>query len=74
MKPINFDRATRVCGESQGYIGLPIMDTATDYGNVMTSIWQPDGDEIEALINGACISVHVRGNNPQPINLGVGYK
>lgn len=69
---------TRVCGQSQGYIGLPIRDelikdTATgEIANIMHSAWEPTPEEIEALKNGAKIIVSVIGNNPQPIMLSVG--
>ncbi len=75
MKPINFDRANRICGESQGYIGLPIMDSTLEDGrNVMLSMWRPSAEELASLVNGACVFLWTIGNNPQPVNLEVGYE
>jgi len=74
MTPVQFDKQTRICGVQQGFLGLPIMDTEMPYGNVMTSIWRPTGDEIEALIDGACVFMHVMGDTPQPVTLEIGFK
>lgn len=74
MSPVQFDKQTRICGEMQGFLALPIKDTEMPYGNVMTSLWQPTGDEIQALIDGACVFMHVMGDTPQPVTLEVGFK
>lgn len=69
---------TRVCGKSQGYLGLPvrdetIVDPATGQEcNMMHTAWEPTPEEIEAIVAGAKIIVSVIGNNPQPIMLTVG--
>ena len=67
----------RVCGKSQGFLGLPVRDeqvTAEDGTtyNIMHTAWEPTPDEIKAIANGAKIIVSVIGNSPQPIMLGVG--
>ena len=64
--------ATRVCGKSQGFLGLPVRDEVVDGHNIMHTAWEPTPDEIEAIVKGAKIIVSVIGNNPQPIMLGVG--
>lgn len=64
--------ATRVCGKSQGFKGLPIRDESIDGGNIMHSAWEPTPEEIEMICKGAKIIVSVIGNNPQPIMLSVG--
>lgn len=63
--------ATRVCGQSQGYLGLPVRDEIIDGVNIMHTAWEPTPDEIERIKNGAKIIVSVIGNNPQPIMLSV---
>jgi hypothetical protein len=62
---------TRVCGKSQGYLGLPVRDETVDGVNIMHTAWEPTPDEIKRINQGAKIIVSVIGNNPQPIMLGV---
>lgn len=64
--------ANRVCGQSQGFLGLPVRDEIVDGVNIMHTAWEPTPDELAALLNGAKIIVSVIGNNPQPIMLTVG--
>jgi len=64
--------ATRVCGQSQGFLGLPIRDEISDGANIMHMAFEPTPEEIEKIISGAKIVVSVIGNNPQPIMLTVG--
>ena len=64
--------ANRVCGKSQGFLGLPVRDEIVDGVNIMHTAWEPTPEEIDAIIKGAKIIVSVIGNNPQPIMLGVG--
>lgn len=64
--------ATRVCGKSQGYLGLPVRDEIVDGVNIMHTAWEPTPDEIERIKAGAKVIVSVIGNNPQPIMLTVG--
>ena len=69
--------ANRVCGKSQGYMGLPVRDETvtepdgTQY-NIMHNAWEPTPEEIERIVAGAKIIVSVIGVSPQPIMLGVG--
>lgn len=64
--------ATRVCGKSQGFLGLPIRDETVNGVNVMHSVWEPTPDELVSLMAGGKIIVSVIGFNPQPIMLTVG--
>ena len=61
----------RVCGKSQGFLGLPVRDEIVNGQNIMHSAWEPTPDEIERIQKGAKIIVSVIGNNPQPIMLNV---
>ena len=54
--------ANRVCGKSQGYMGLPVRDELVmqEDGkcyNVMHTAWEPTPEEIEAIMRGAKIIV-----------------
>ena len=69
---------TRICGKSQGFLGLPLRD-GTRLCNVaggevptMTSAWFPSPDELRALNAGAAIHVHIDGTTPAPMMLSVG--
>lgn len=70
--------ANRVCGKSQGYLGLPVrdetvIDKATgDIVNIMHTAWTPTPEEIEKIKNGANIIVSLIGMNPQPLMVTVG--
>jgi len=64
--------ANRVCGKSQGYMGLPVRDEIVDGVNIMHTAWEPTPEEAEAIYHGAKIIVSVVGTSPQPIMLGVG--
>lgn len=70
---------TRICGESQGFMGLPVRDTALNVEgigivNEMTSAWLPTPDELAALNAGAAVHVKIWGNNPAPMLVEVGEK
>ncbi|MEO0485284.1 MAG: hypothetical protein AAF092_05175 [Pseudomonadota bacterium] len=70
--------ATRVIGEGQGYLGLPILDAKIDCAvngpdtPTMTTAWRPSAEELKALANGAPIYVTLLGRAHPPIMLGVG--
>ena len=60
---------TRLLGKSQGYLGLPVKDTAV-YDNVqdkhlpaIVTAWQPDPEELAALNEGASIRVQLIGTD-----------
>lgn len=69
--------ANRVCGKSQGYMGLPVRDETvtepdgTQY-NIMHTAWEPTPEEIERIVAGAKIIVSVIGVSPQPMIVNVG--
>lgn len=70
--------ANRVCGKSQGFLGLPVRDgqracsVSGGVVPVMTTAWFPSPDELEALNAGAAIHVHIDGEVPSPMMLSVG--
>lgn len=53
--------ANRVCGKSQGYMGLPVRDEPSEINGVpctiMHTAWEPTPEEIELIKNGAKIIV-----------------
>jgi len=64
---------TRVCGEAQGYLGLPLRDGERLCGvaggavPTMTSAWVPSPEELAALNAGAAIEVTIDGVTPSPM-------
>lgn len=72
------DGATRVCGEAQGYLPLPLRDSMV-YENAlgrdvpcMESAWTPSPDEVQSLIDGQSIIVRILGASPPPMSIHVG--
>ena len=69
---------TRTVGKAQGYQGLPIRDELTldvvpgEETPVMVTAWQPTPAELQALVKGANIYVHIYGRTHPPIRLTVG--
>ncbi|HLP70429.1 MAG TPA: hypothetical protein VK181_23225 [Rhizobium sp.] len=69
---------TRIIGKSQGYLGLPIRDIATDCPvngpgtPAMETAWLPTPDEIEAINAGAPIILRILGTGHPPVSLYVG--
>ena len=74
----HIEGSTRVCGKSQGFLGLPLRDgvrvcnVAGGEIPTMTSAWLPNADELAALIAGAAIHVQIDGQKPAPMMLSVG--
>jgi hypothetical protein len=67
------ERATRILGKSQGYMGLPVRDTDLGpEGNCMVSAWHPTPKEIAAINAGAPIHIYVLGTAHPPMMVGVG--
>lgn len=70
--------ATRVCGKSQGYLGLPVRDEVVNdaaAGNdmpCMVTAWQPTPAELKALNAGAAIHVRILGTVPVPMVVETG--
>lgn len=69
--------ANRICGKSQGYLGLPvrdviIMDKATGMpAPAMETAWTPTPDELERLNKGANVIVRILGSSPPPMSVMV---
>lgn len=72
------ERATRIVGKSQGYLGLPIRDEVViDSTNgvqtpSMVTAWTPTPDELERLAAGANVTVRILGTLPPPMLVEVG--
>lgn len=75
MTPAHIEGATRVIGESQGYIGLPLRDetvhcTVSGEGTpVMVSQWTLSDEERQMICDGADIHLHVVGTRHPPVLL-----
>lgn len=63
---------TRICGQAQGYLGLPIRDEVIDGTPVMISAWEPTPEELAALNAGAKVQIHIAGTVPAPMQVHVG--
>ena len=80
MIPKMIEGATRVCGKSQGYAGLPIRDEPIEMAfergiervNAMYSSWEPTPEELERLNAGAPVVLCLLGNSPPPMRVEVG--
>lgn len=70
--------ATRVLGQSQGYLGLPLRDVVVNCTvdgpatPAMETAWFPNPDEIERIISGAPVILRVVGAAHPPVALEVG--
>lgn len=69
--------ATRVVGQSQGYIGLPIRDEVVNCSvngptPSMVTAWFPTPEELAALNAGAPVHVRILGSVPPPMMLSTG--
>lgn len=80
--------ATRVLGQAQGYIGLPIRDEMTADPNClettinntvngpqtpcMITAWEPTPDELQRLAKGAPVYLRVLGTRHPPVMITVG--
>ncbi|MCA0278482.1 MAG: hypothetical protein LCH86_20995 [Proteobacteria bacterium] len=71
---------TRVIGQSQGYLGLPLRDvviSCTVNGPetpAMETAWFPTPDEIAAITAGAPVILRVLGTAHPPVMLYTGEK
>lgn len=72
--------ATRYIGKTQGYLGLPVRDSAVNCAvngpdtPSMTTAWEPTPDEMERLKAGAFVQVTILGTSHPPITVTVGDK
>lgn len=86
MKFVPIINATRVFGppeDMNGYCGsLHIRDehvtntdpetgAKQDFGNFMVSAWKPSTEELSALLNGAVVTLHIRGVEHPVVMMGV---
>jgi len=77
MEPIKFEGMTRIIGEAQGYLGLPLQDTTindsvTGPGTpVMLSLWKPSEAERQAIADGCPITLSINGTQHPPAMLSV---
>ena len=56
--------ANRRIGKSQGYKGLPVLDTELQDGTpCMQTAWEPTPEELLALMGGAPIYLHIIGED-----------
>lgn len=72
MNIAHIEGATRVLGVSQGYRGLPIVDTLFGDAPAMISEWLPSADERAAIAGGKSIFLSVLGTQHPPVLLEVG--
>lgn len=78
MRPQRIEGATRVVGESQGYIGLPLRDETFDCPvngpgtPQMVTAWEVMPDELERLREGASVILSILGTTPPPLLMEVG--
>ena len=63
---------TRVLGEAQGYLPLPIQDEPGKSSNAMVSAWEPTPGELQRLNDGAKVEVRIYGGVHPPIRVEVG--
>lgn len=63
--------ATRVLGVSQGYRGLPIVDTVFGDSPAMVSEWVPSDEERASIAGGKNIFLSVLGTSHPPVLLAI---
>lgn len=71
MNPVKTVFTTRVLGEEQGYIPLPVCDAVTQHGQTMFTFWKPEPEELQALIDGCFIRLQILGSGHPPVALDV---
>ncbi len=70
--------ATRVFGQRQGYLGLPLRDepiqcnVAGDTVPSMLTAWEPTPHEIELINRGAPVLLRLLGEQHPPVSITVG--
>lgn len=64
---------TRVLGQSQGYLGLPVRDVVyADGVRAIVTAWEPTPAELEALNRGEKVHLLMMCVTPPPVKLTVG--
>lgn len=72
MISLRIEGCTRVCGKSQGYLGLPIRDIEFGDGTrAMQTAWEPTPDELGLIKDGAPIIITILGTSPPPMKVEV---
>lgn len=72
------ENATRIIGQTQGYLGLPIRDEKINCSvngpetPSMVTAWQPTPDELARLNAGASVHLHILGTVHPPLMVDVG--
>ena len=69
--------ATRIIGEAQGYLGLPLRDeeihcSVNGLTPSMLTAWEPTPDEIARINAGALVLLRVLGTAHPPVMIEVG--
>ena len=78
MTPVRIEGFTRILGEQQGFIPLPVLDVVKDdpvlgaNAPVMITGWQPTPEEIDRMAAGALIFLMVNGTAHPPVMIAVG--
>lgn len=77
MKVGQISNPTRVLGQAQGFVGLPVRDELVSDGagwvsSCMVSEWQPDTRDLALLAKGAPIRIKILGTSHPPILVEVG--
>ncbi len=73
MQPGRITGCTRVIGQSQGYLGLPLRDILVDdpvngqNTPAMETAWFPSPNEITAIARGAPVILRVLGRAHPPV-------
>lgn len=71
---------TRVLGEDQGYLPLPVRDWFVDQQGpdgetrrypVMFTVWHPTPEELAALNRGGCVVLGIMGTQHPPVIMDV---
>lgn len=71
MEIAHIEGATRILGESQGYRGLPIIDTDFDGSPAMVSEWLPSTEERDRIAAGKSLFLWVMGTQHPPVMMVV---
>lgn len=80
MIPVRHPLATRHLGRPADWdeavhgpcSGLAVVDTITEAGPAMVSLWEPTPDELFRLVQGAKVMLTLAGTGHPPVAIGVG--
>lgn len=73
MKAVKTIHTTRVLGEAQGYVALPVVDAVIqETGNpVMVTHWKPSPEQLARLNDGKLVQIMLLGTEHPPIMVDV---